>query len=88
LVLCLDVLIHQHDRETYRELLRALLGVSQVALVVNGFDTRAHSSRLSPNVAFHEPITQTLHDCGVERTELLATFRRTAFVLVDVRDTS
>jgi trans-aconitate methyltransferase len=83
LVLCLDVLIHQHDRETYRELVRALLDASQVALIVNGFDAQAHSARLSPNVAFHEPINQTLRDCGVASPELLATFRRTAFVLVE-----
>ena len=86
LVLCLDVLIHQHDRETYRELVRALLDASEVALVVNGFDAQARSSRLSPNVAYHEPINQTLRDCGVTSTELLATFRRTAFVLVETRD--
>ena len=88
LVLCLDVLIHQHDRETYHELLRALLGASRVGLVVNGFDTPAHSTRLSPNVAFHEPIKQTLRECGVEKTELLATLRRTAFILVNSRDRS
>jgi trans-aconitate methyltransferase len=85
LVLCLDVLIHQHDHVTYRELMQALLGASQVALVVNGFDTQAYSSKLSPNVAFHEPIMQTLRNCGAVRTELLATFRRTAFVLVDTK---
>ena len=88
LVLCLDVLIHQHDRETYHELMRALLDASNAALVVNGFDTKAHSTRLSPNVAFHEPITQTLRACGIEKMELLATFRRTAFMLVDDRDTT
>jgi trans-aconitate methyltransferase len=87
LVLCLDVLIHQHDREIYHELMRALLDASNVALVVNGFDTKAHSTRLSPNVAFHEPIKQTLRDCGVKKTELLATLRRTAFVLVETGDT-
>ena len=88
LVLCLDVLIHQHERETYRAFLRALLDASQVALVVNGFDVLPPAIRLSPNVAYHEPIRQTLRDCGVETAELLATFRRTATVLVDSRNKS
>jgi hypothetical protein len=88
LVLCLDVLIHQHEREAYRTFLRALLEASRVALVVNGFDALPPSRALSPNVAYHEPIKQTLRDFGIETVELLATFRRTAIVLAGTRDNS
>ena len=82
LVLCLDVLLHQHMRESYRAFIGALLDASRLALVVNGFDTLPRPRTRSPNVAYHEPITKTLRDCGVETAELLATFRRTAILLV------
>jgi SAM-dependent methyltransferase len=83
LVICLDVLIHQHDRETYRAFVRSLLAVSRRAAVMNGFAGRRPKRELSPNVAYHEPIAQTLHDLGVESMETLATYRRTALVLVE-----
>lgn len=86
LVLCLDVLIHQHDPDTYHTFVRELLKASQVALVVNGFDAFPRSGRLSPNVAFHEPITRTLRTCGVEKIEVIKEFRRTLIVLVDTRE--
>lgn len=85
LVICIDVLIHQHDRDTYREFVCKLLDAARCAIVVNGFYALPRSGRLSPNVAFHEPITETLRWCGVEPTEILATVRRTAIVLVDTR---
>lgn len=91
LVICLDVLIHQHDPETYRAFVRALLDASQRALLVNSFDGMPRSGRLSPNVAFHEPITQTLRDAGASHLRELEQFRRTVILLVtpepvDIRD--
>lgn len=83
LVVCLDVLIHQHDRETYRAFVRALLAASRVATVMNGFAKDRPGRRLSPNVAFHEPIGRTLRELGVEAWETLAAYRRTALVLVE-----
>jgi SAM-dependent methyltransferase len=87
LVLCLDVLIHQHDREHYREFVRALLKASRVATVLNGFESLPRSGKLSPNVAFHEPIGRTLQEVGATKLEHLATFRRTSIVLIDTRCT-
>ena len=83
LVVCLDVLIHQHDRETYRAFVRALLGASRAAAVMNGFAKHRPTRKWSPNVAFHEPIAQTLRERGVEEWEVLASYRRTALVLVE-----
>lgn len=82
LVLCLDVLIHQHDKETYRAFVRALLDASRSVLVVNGFETLPRSGRLSPNVAFHEPLSHTLRESGVTTMEALAGMRRTGIFLV------
>ena len=88
LVLCLDVLIHQHDPNTYRAFVCELLRASRVALVVNGFDAFPRSGRLSPNVAYHEPVTRTLHACGVEKIEVIKEFRRTLIVLVDTQEST
>lgn len=82
LVVCLDVLIHQHERETYRAFVRALLGASRIATVMNGFAGERPTRKLSPNVAYHEPITQTLRELGVADWEVVATYRRTALMLV------
>jgi SAM-dependent methyltransferase len=83
LAVCLDVLIHQHDRETYREFVRALLDASHCAALMNGFSSWRPGRKLSPNVAFHEPIAETLRALGVAEMESLATYRRTALVLVE-----
>jgi SAM-dependent methyltransferase len=83
LVLCLDVLIHQHDHAVYREFVRQLVGAAEAALLVNGFEVPPRSGRLSPNVAFHEPITQTLRECGVENMHILGEFRNTVMVIAD-----
>lgn len=83
LVLCLDVLIHQHDKETYRAFVRALLAASRSVLVVNGFETLPKSGKLSPNVAFHEPLSDTLRASGVTSMEALAGMRRTGIFLVE-----
>jgi SAM-dependent methyltransferase len=83
LVLCLDVLIHQHDPEEYRALTKALLDASRMALLVNSFDSLPRSGKLSPNVAFHEPITKTLTDLGVHTMKTMAEFRRTLIVLAE-----
>jgi SAM-dependent methyltransferase len=85
LVLCLDVLIHQHDPAVYREFVRQLVSAAGTTLVVNGFEALPRSGRLSPNVAFHEPITQTLSDCGVNSVQSLGEFRNTVMVIADCK---
>lgn len=85
LVLCLDVLIHQHEPDTYRSFVRQLLRSSRKALLVNGFSAFPRSGRLSPNVAFHEPLLDTLQSYGVTNFEILEDFRRTSIILVDLR---
>lgn len=87
LVICLDVLIHQHDRDGYRAFVRALLDTSESALLVNGFEGLPKSNRLSPNVAFHEPISRTLRDLGASNFRPVADFRRTKIMLVETRIT-
>lgn len=58
LVLCLDVLIHQPDVDTYRELVARLWASTRVALVVTGY--QHPQSDEAPMVHFHEPLSVTL----------------------------
>ena len=85
LVVCLDVLIHQHDPDVYRAFVAALLRAARVSLVVNGFSRLPRDRDLSPNVAFHEPIGDTLRACGARRMTRLADVRRTRVFFVDTR---
>lgn len=85
LVVCLDVLIHQHDPAVYRAFVPALLRAARHSLVVNGFSRLPRGRELSPNVAFHEPIADTLRACGVTRMTRLADVRRTTVYFVDTR---
>jgi trans-aconitate methyltransferase len=85
LVVCLDVLIHQHDPAVYRAFVAALLRAAAASLVVNGFSRLPRGRELSPNVAFHEPIVETLRACGARRMTKLADVRRTTVLFVDTR---
>ena len=58
LTLCLDVLIHQADPDTYRALVARLWEVSHRVLVVSGYE-RPLGTR-APMVHFHEPLSTTL----------------------------
>jgi SAM-dependent methyltransferase len=58
LTMCLDVLIHQPDRDGYEALVRRLLDSASGALLVSGFERRP--TMTSPMVHFHEPLTKTL----------------------------
>ena len=60
LTLCIDVLIHQADRDSYRATVRSLLESSTRALLVSGYERPSPID--SPMVHFHEPLSATLHE--------------------------
>ena len=81
LVLAFDVLIHQHDEQTYHAFVRGLINVAGKVAVMNGFDDPRRGYR--GNVAFHEPLTDTVARIGTGQMVLGDKFRRTRIVLVD-----
>jgi SAM-dependent methyltransferase len=58
LVLCLDVLIHQPDYQSYLELVRNVVFASEQAVLISGYETRPLED--SPTIYFHEPLSFTL----------------------------
>jgi 2-polyprenyl-3-methyl-5-hydroxy-6-metoxy-1,4-benzoquinol methylase len=63
LVICLDVLIHQKEKEDYFKLLSNLVSLTKNRLIVSGFETKPEI--VSNITAFHEPLSQTLRRFGI-----------------------
>jgi len=63
LVLCLDVLVHEPDRNRYRAAVRRLAGLARRELVVAGYNQPPWLA--SPATFYHEPITTTLAASGL-----------------------
>jgi SAM-dependent methyltransferase len=80
LVICLDVLIHEHSYEKYREFLQALIETSGKLCLVSGYET-APSFR-NDIVAFHEPLTRTLTKLGVRNIQLIGSYRDVCVALM------
>lgn len=79
LVLCLDVLIHQHDADVYRRFLRRLVKATAGVGLVAGYE-RAPTEFVSATVAFHEPLTESLRAAGATDVEIVDEYRETSVV--------
>jgi SAM-dependent methyltransferase len=84
LVICFDVLIHQHDYETYRAFVRELVNAARRVAVINGFE-QPRNGRVSKNCAFHEPVTRTLTELGEGQMRIIGPFRNSLIVQIDKR---
>ena len=85
LVTCLDVLIHQPDRASYRALLSAALDATDDWVIVSGYE-RPPRSR-SAIVFFHEPLGESVLDLAPEASIIeLAEYRDTTMLAVRPRD--
>jgi SAM-dependent methyltransferase len=80
LVICLDVLIHQHDSVAYREFVAALVGATRVTGVVAAYESAPPEQFASEITAFHGPITKLLSDLGARDVTVLDEYRATAVV--------
>jgi SAM-dependent methyltransferase len=85
LVICFDVLIHQHDDETYRDFVRELVNASREVVVINGFESLPRRGRVSRNTAYHEPITHTITKLGVGQMKIIEPFRNSLIVQINKR---
>jgi len=80
LVVCLDVLIHQHDADFYERFVRALVGATRKVGIVAAFDALPTGAFASAITAFHGPITELLIACGATDIEQIDEYRGTAVV--------
>ena len=85
LVICFDVLIHQHDYETYRAFVRELVNAARKVAVINGFEQPRKRKRVNPNTAYHEPITHTLTEVGEGQMKIIGPFRNSLIVQIEKR---
>jgi Methyltransferase domain len=80
LVLCFDVLIHQHDFASYEAFVRAIVASCKGIGLVGAFQSPPRPLYRSEITAYHEPITRTLVRCGVKEMRIVANYRDTVVV--------
>jgi SAM-dependent methyltransferase len=80
LVLCLDVLIHQHDADHYEQFVAQLVRATRGLGVVAAYDAPPGPANSSAITAWHGPITELLLRVGARDVEVLDTYRDTAVV--------
>lgn len=83
LVVCLDVLIHQHDYREYRRLVEALWRSTRKTLIVAGYEKAPGGGDASAITAWHEPLSSTMSSVGVAPAKVLMEYRGTTVFRVD-----
>ena len=77
LVLCFDVLIHQHDFATYEAFVRQLVANCKGTGLIGAFQAPPRAPYRSQITAYHEPITRTLARVGATDIKVIASYRDT-----------
>jgi SAM-dependent methyltransferase len=80
LVLCFDVLIHQHDFANYEAFVRRLVQSCRSCGLVGAFQAPPRAAYRSEITAYHEPITRTLVRMGATDIKVIASYRDTVVV--------
>jgi SAM-dependent methyltransferase len=71
-VLCTEVLIHQHRREEFDGLVKNIVAVARVGGLVSGYLFDPRPAIASDIIAWHEPITDALMRSGAEAVTVAA----------------
>jgi len=69
-VISFEVLIHQHTREAYDNLLRNIVRATRHAGLISGYLTDPIPTTRSDIIAWHEPITTSLEKAGATNIEI------------------
>jgi ubiquinone/menaquinone biosynthesis C-methylase UbiE len=69
-VLCCEVLIHQHHCADYRMCLENIVRASQTGGLISGYVRDPRPDIHSPIIAWHEPLGETLEDLGAKQIEI------------------
>ncbi len=80
LVVCFDVLIHQHGAQEYTDMVRALVRATRRVGVVAAYESRPEGNHASHITAWHAPISRSLEEAGARRVSILGGYRGTAVV--------
>jgi len=78
LVLCLDVLIHQHKYEEYISFVNAIIDSAKKIGIITAYEECP-----GPNnreiIAYHEPITKTLSNLNISKFKIIRKIKQKAF---------
>ncbi len=77
LVVCLDVLIHQHERAAYTAFVERLWQCTSRCLLVAGFEEQPTGEYAGAITAWHEPLSATLARAGAPPGTVLLRYRGT-----------
>jgi len=78
LVMCFDVLIHQHRRVEYERFVEALVCSTRGIGLVSGYLSFPRSAYRSAITAYHEPLSRTLRRHGATSISVIASYRDTS----------
>jgi 2-polyprenyl-3-methyl-5-hydroxy-6-metoxy-1,4-benzoquinol methylase len=81
LVICFDVLIHQHDPKTYYDFVKAIVDSTNSLGLISSYEWVPRKNYRSEITAYHEPITITLKKFGISKMKIIGVYRDTCIVL-------
>ncbi|MCB0879557.1 MAG: class I SAM-dependent methyltransferase [Thermoleophilia bacterium] len=80
LVVCMDVLIHQHDPDYYRSFVHALVAATRHTGIIAAYDRPPSAANASDITAWHGSITELLRACGARDVQVVDEYRETSVV--------
>jgi len=83
LVMCFDVLIHQHDYKVYEEFVKCLINATNKVGMISSFEWFPRPQYRSEITAYHEPITVTLEKFGLKNVKLVGVYRDTCIIMFE-----
>jgi len=81
LVLCFDVLIHQHNYKDYDNFVKALVDSTDKMGMIGAYENTPDRDHRSEITAYHEPITDTLSKHSINDIRIVSTLNQVSFLL-------
>jgi 2-polyprenyl-3-methyl-5-hydroxy-6-metoxy-1,4-benzoquinol methylase len=80
LIMCFDVLIHQHKKVDYENIIESLIRNTGRIGLVSGYLSYPRTPYRSNITSYHEPLTRTLKRYGARDISIIASYRDTCVV--------
>lgn len=80
IVLCFDVLIHQHKRDEYEKLVMNIVNMCNSTGLISGYLRKPNTEFSSKITSWHEPLDETLQRFGAQNIEVIGEYRDTSIV--------
>jgi len=81
IVLCFDVLIHQHNYYEYDNFVKALVTSTTKMGLISGYEKTPDENHRSEITAYHEPITTTLRNHSINNVKIISELNQVSFLL-------